>query len=113
HHMAAGLTVPLENIEQVRAKLNEYAITQQVAGEMGEEVQIDKVLEISDLTVDVIEEINQLAPFGTDNPKPTFLLDDVEVQSIRKIGADGTHLKMSVQLDQYLLVSIGFGFGEL
>ena len=113
HHMAAGLTVPLENIEKIQAKLNEYAVTQQVAGEMGEEVQIDKVLEISDLTVDAIEEINQLAPFGTDNPKPTFLLDDVEVQSIRKIGADGTHLKMSVQLDQYLLDSIGFGFGEL
>src|SRR5690606_5951807 len=75
HHMAAVLSVTLENIEQIRAKLNEYAITQKVAGEMGEEVQIDKVLEISDLTVDVIEEINQLAPFGTDNPKPTFLLD--------------------------------------
>lgn len=113
HHMAAGLTVPSENIEQIRSKLNDYAMAQQLSGQMGEEIFIDKVMTEDDLTIETIEELKQLAPFGTDNPKPTFQLDNVLVQSVRKIGADGTHLKMSVQLNQKSLDTIGFGFGDL
>lgn len=113
HHMAAGLTVPSENIEQIRSKLNEYAAVQQLSGQMEEEIRIDKVVDEEDLTIENIEELRQLAPFGTDNPKPTFQMDNVLVQTVRKIGADGTHLKMSVQLNQTSLDTIGFGFGEL
>lgn len=113
HHMAAGLTVPSENIEQIRSKLNDYAAAQQLSGQMGEEIRIDKIVTEEDLTIDKIEELKKLAPFGTDNPKPTFELEDVLVQTVRKIGADGTHLKMAVQLNQTTLDTIGFGFGEL
>ncbi|MBM6613922.1 single-stranded-DNA-specific exonuclease RecJ [Desemzia sp. RIT804] len=113
HHMAAGLTVPSENIEQIRSKLNDYATAQQLAGQMGEEIRVDKVVTEEDLTIETVEELKQLAPFGTDNPKPTFQLNNVLVQTVRKIGADGTHLKMSVQLEQTSLDTIGFGFGEL
>ncbi|WP_407101877.1 single-stranded-DNA-specific exonuclease RecJ [Desemzia sp. FAM 24101] len=113
HHMAAGLTVPSENIEQIRSKLNDYAAVQQLSGQMGEEIHIDKVVTEEDLTLETVEELKKLAPFGTDNPKPTFQLDNVLVQTVRKIGADGTHLKMSVQLDQTSLDTIGFDFGEV
>lgn len=112
HHMAAGLTIPAENIEVIRSKLNEYAAALQLSEEMGEEVFIDKSLTEADLSIEVVEEIGQLAPFGTDNPKPTFLLQDVKSQTVRKIGADKTHLKMSVQMNETELDMIGFGFGE-
>lgn len=112
HHMAAGLKIPTENIEAIRTKLNEYAAAQQLSSQMGEEVLVDKKLTEKDLTIESVEEIQQLAPFGTDNPKPVFQLDHVISQSVKKIGADKTHLKMMVQMNATSLDVIGFGFGE-
>ncbi|MER2227695.1 MAG: single-stranded-DNA-specific exonuclease RecJ [Carnobacterium sp.] len=113
HHMAAGLTVPLENIERIQNELNQYAIENGVAQELGEETQIDGQLSIKEATVEVVEELNRLAPFGTDNLKPTFLFKNVESQDVRRIGGDQAHLKMKFSEDNAFLDVIGFQFGPV
>ena len=38
-----------------------------------EEVEIDEVLSLDDVSVSLLKEISRLAPFGTGNPKPLFM----------------------------------------
>ena len=40
-----------------------------------------------------IEEMNKLAPYGMDNPKPKVLIKEANIESIRKIGSEQNHLK--------------------
>lgn len=113
HHMAAGLTVPIENIPLIQDNLNHYAAEIGLSEELGEEIQVDGQLKIQEATVEVVEELNQLAPFGTDNLKPLFLFKNVESQEVRRIGGDQAHLKMKLVEDNTFLDVIGFQFGSV
>src|SRR5699024_1561439 len=60
----------------------------------------------------LIEEIDQLAPFGMANPKPLFYIKS-KAKDIRQLGHLKNHLKIQFKYENYLLEVIGFGFGEL
>lgn len=113
HHMAAGLTLPIENIAVIRTELN--AFLQQKEGTSSSVIPllVDEKLHISDVTIKAIEELQKLAPFGTDNPKPVFLFEQVRVQEIRRIGSEKTHLKLKLVEEKSELDVIGFHLGAM
>ncbi|TFJ44013.1 single-stranded-DNA-specific exonuclease RecJ [Carnobacterium divergens] len=113
HHMAAGLTLPIEHIEALQTQLNHYALTHDLVGNLNEELAIDETIELADITVAAIEEIASLAPFGTDNPKPVFLLEHVQTEDIRKIGGNNAHLKLKATKNKVNLDVIGFQLGAV
>ncbi|MEJ7435475.1 single-stranded-DNA-specific exonuclease RecJ, partial [Staphylococcus warneri] len=49
-----------------------------------------------EITVNNIYDIERLKPFGIDFNKPLFELDDVNVNSLKVIGKDKNHLKMTI-----------------
>ena len=55
--------------------------------------------------------LERLEPFGCGNPAPLFLLQAAEVQSLRRVGKDGSHLKLTV-LDADLTVVDGIAFSK-
>ncbi len=59
--------------------------------------------------------LKKLAPFGMDNPKPIFLLENMHLKGTKRIGADKTHLKtmLATEENDATLDSIGFGVGDL
>jgi len=59
----------------------------------------DEVLELSDVTWDTHNDINQLAPFGESNPKPVFLFRDVTVGGVRQFGKGKEHLELQLTSD--------------
>lgn len=113
HHMAAGLSLPIENIPQLRKEVNEYAIEIGDGEPFREEICVNVTCDIEDISIHSLEELTQLAPFGTGNPVPNFLLRDIQTTQARKIGADKNHLKCTFQKGKNLLDGIGFGFGEV
>ena len=76
-------------------------------------VHIDIPLSIDEISADAIEEISTLGPFGTDFPKPVYVLEDVEIASMRKIGAAENHIKMEITNGYDKLDSVGFNKGHL
>ncbi len=70
-------------------------------------------LELAEITVEAIEEIKQLGPFGNGFSKPIYTIQDVKVRSMKKIGAKENHLKMELEDDVCLLDAIGFDKGYL
>lgn len=96
HEAAAGLKLPVENIPAFRARMNEI-----VKRELGEDgliprVRFDAWVKIGDITIDSLREIKLFEPCGQDNPSPRVGLRGVKVESVRFMGRDGTHLKMTV-----------------
>ena len=113
HPMAAGMTLPIEHVDELRTRLNEQARCCLTEDQLIQKLQIDVPIELSEITVEAIEEIRQLAPFGTEFPKPIFAIQNVNVKSMRKIGSAENHLKMELEDAYGTLDAIGFGKGHL
>ncbi|MGY3778234.1 single-stranded-DNA-specific exonuclease RecJ [Isobaculum melis] len=113
HHMAAGMSFPIENLAAVQTQLDDYAKAHFSATDLMSETQIDEVLTIPEATLGFIQELNQLAPFGTDNPKPILLFKEVNYTDMKKIGANKNHLKCQLVMEDASLDVVGFGIGEV
>ncbi|MDN6626940.1 MAG: single-stranded-DNA-specific exonuclease RecJ, partial [Pisciglobus halotolerans] len=110
HHMAAGLSIQAENVELLRQSLND-SVLKKLLPKKEEASTIDGEVRPEECTIEMVKEIQQLAPFGTDNPFPLFMLKNTKAKQIRKIGADANHLKLSLDYGDKVLDTIGFGFG--
>ena len=54
-----------------------------------------------------------MEPTGCGNPPPLFRLENASVQSLRRVGRDGSHLKLSLlDPDSTLVEGIAFSFGD-
>lgn len=98
HKLAAGLSFTGEKtpFEIVKKALNDTVKDYVSAKELKPFVKIDLMLEAQDVTVDLIEEISQLEPFGASNPSPVFAMSNLKVTQKRLMGSDGSHLRLSV-----------------
>jgi len=112
HAQAAGMTFPMENIEAVKEALNTFIHETLNEADYTQETEISAVISADEVDESLINEIARLAPFGTDNPKPLFQIDEIP-QNVRQIGVDKKHLKMQFEQNKGSFEAIGFGFGDL
>ena len=113
HPMAAGMTLKMEDVEELRKRLIEQANQILTEEDFQPVTEIDGVISIDEISLTLIEQMAQLAPYGMQNPKPKILIENACVASSRKIGADKTHLKLHLEQNGGELDSIGFGLGEI
>ncbi|MCH7322211.1 single-stranded-DNA-specific exonuclease RecJ [Solibacillus sp. MA9] len=113
HPMAAGMTLPIEHVDELRTRLHEQASACLTEEQLIQKLQIDVPIDLNEISVEAIEEIRQLAPFGTEFPKPNFAIQQVKVKSMRKIGTAENHLKMELEDAYATLDAIGFSKGYL
>jgi len=113
HPMAAGMTFPMEHVNELRSRLHKQALECLTDDMLIPKLSIDVPLEISEVTVEAIEEIKKLGPFGTGFAKPIYALQNVQVRSMRKIGAGENHLKMELEDAHGYIDAIGFSKGYL
>lgn len=113
HPMAAGMTLPLENVDELRKRLHEQASEVLTDEQRIQKVKIDVPIELSEITVESIEELDRLRPFGTEFTKPLFCVSNVAFQNMRKIGANESHLKAELTDGFVSIDAIGFGKGPL
>lgn len=101
HAFAAGFEVPEYNLNKLRAELNKYA-QKVLNGEIEERkiYELDSGLLVSQLDENMFKYITKLAPFGSGNPEPMFLVRNAIVEKVDKVGADGKHLKMKIKSDK-------------
>ena len=73
----------------------------------------DAEVPLSQLTFDLLAQLERLQPTGYGNPEPVFISRGVKVQSKRTVGADSKHLKLSLTDGRYTFDAIGFRLGDL
>ncbi|MED3800954.1 single-stranded-DNA-specific exonuclease RecJ [Lysinibacillus xylanilyticus] len=113
HPMAAGMTLSIEHVDELRSRLDVQAKACLSDEQLTPVLNIDIPLKIDEISADAIEEISTLGPYGTDFPKPVYVLEDVEISSMRKIGAAENHIKMELTDGYEKLDSVGFNKGHL
>ena len=95
HRLAAGLSLPKENVGKFREMLNKNCtLTEE---EMKEKVTIDMEMPFGCVTEGLVKELELLEPFGKGNTKPVFAARDVTLLGARILGKDRTVLKLQVQ----------------
>ncbi|MFA8439688.1 single-stranded-DNA-specific exonuclease RecJ [Pueribacillus sp. YX66] len=113
HTMAAGLTINVNQIDELRQRLNVIAQEQLTGDDFIPITEIDVECNVEDVTIETLEEIAQLAPFGVGNPKPKVLLENKQLSHVRKIGSQENHLKFQLKENEAVLEGVGFRFGHL
>ena len=94
HHMAAGITMPIENIDMLRNGLNDWMEQLASTTSLEPRRKVDVKIDESDITIKNIQDIQRLRPFGTDFSSPCFELEDIIVNQSKAIGQDNKHLKL-------------------
>lgn len=109
HPMAAGLSLPKENVEAFRKKLNENcSLTPE---DMVEKIVIDVAMPLSYVTIPLIRQLSLLEPFGKGNTKPVFAQKQVRLLQCRVLGRNRNVVKMKLA-DQYGFQGDGIWFGD-
>ncbi|WP_046173930.1 single-stranded-DNA-specific exonuclease RecJ [Domibacillus indicus] len=112
HPMAAGMTLSIDDVDELRRRMVKIANETLAEEDFTPIIQVDSEASIPDITVQSIEELNKLAPFGMNNPKPLFVIRDAKIAAMKKIGANQTHLKAAFEQAGQAIDGIGFGMGE-
>lgn len=98
HKLAAGLSFTGEKtpFEIVKKALNETVREYTSTKELKPFIKIDLMVYPKDVTVELVEEISQLEPFGASNPSPIFAMNNLKVTQKRLMGSDNSHLRLNV-----------------
>ncbi len=99
HSHAAGVTVPLERLDDFRERFASYAASHLSADDLVPVRTIDVMAEPVEVTAAFAEECQRLAPFGHGNPVPVVLMSRMKVAASVPFGADGRHLKLTMERD--------------
>lgn len=97
HPMAAGFTVPRQNLAQLEQRLVDLATEQLSHLDLRPESVIDAELPLAVLAGDAFNLIQKLNPFGRGNPQPLFLTRQVEVVECRNFGSRGEWLRLKLR----------------
>jgi single-stranded-DNA-specific exonuclease len=97
HPMAAGLSIDPERIPEFRRALSRTVREMLKETETKATLQIDGYLSLADLSLDLVEQIERLAPFGPGNPPLALASLGLLLKSHSTIGRTGEHLRLVVE----------------
>jgi single-stranded-DNA-specific exonuclease len=113
HPMAAGFTIETSKIPNLQKALEEKAEELLTDVLLKRTLKIDCEVPFEILTQELVEAIQQLAPFGMANFEPVFVTKGVTIDGMRILGKDSKHLKLVLKQDPKNFEAIAFGMGEL
>ncbi len=114
HAAAAGFTVRNENLPELVSRLKSLAKEQLAGRDLRQTFTADMEVALEELNFDVLKHLAYLEPTGYGNPDAVFVARDVKVRSARTVGAEGRHLKLSLEDSRGAAYDcIGFRLGGL
>ena len=113
HAQAAGLEIRADRIDAARAAIEERARAMLAeAKHAAPNLLIDADLPFEEMTVETMRHLDHLAPFGQGNEKPILRSHEVyPAQPPRAVGADGSHLMMTLRRGSQVLRAMAFRMG--
>ena len=121
HKMAAGFSIKEEKIQEFKEFINKFFLKIKKDLKKNDEIFYDSIISPSALNEKFYEEINSLSPFGSGNPEPRFVIENLEIlrssivgeKHIKSVlsGDDGSTVEsvtfnaVSTNLESYLLAN--------
>jgi len=97
HRMAAGMSLPADRVYQFRRALSGVLRDMGGAEPRAPALAISGYLQLPELTLELTEDIERLAPFGNGNPPLTLATRDLKLASRKGLGRRGEHLQVEVE----------------
>lgn len=95
HSMAAGLQIRTDGIDEFRQAFQSAIAQTTNAEDFIQQVDIDYQLDLEEITPQLLDELELLKPFGTKNPEPLFLAQDIQVASSKIVA--NAHRRMQLK----------------
>lgn len=96
HSFAAGFSLDLSktSFEQLKNRLNSTINKFSGSDFLEPRLKVDLDIKSDDLSIELIEELDKLAPFGECNPFPVFSISDLTLKQFKTMGSANNHLKI-------------------
>lgn len=97
HPMAAGLSLDPSNLAAFRRGISRYV--EKILGGTPPQptLPVDGYISLNDLSLDLVADLERLAPFGPGNPPLVLAIPRLTILSSSTIGRDGSHLQITVK----------------
>ncbi|QYU53931.1 single-stranded-DNA-specific exonuclease RecJ [Apilactobacillus kunkeei] len=96
HEMAVGLSIKEDDVTELTEHLDKYAEEHELSDQVKAPLNIFADLSCSDVNEDLYNQVQLLAPFGTDNEFPVFEFTPQNVTNVQTMGKDNSHLKFQM-----------------
>jgi len=110
HYHAAGFTLKASGLGKLGEDFETEAKKVLHPEDLIPGITVDSELLFKNVTMNVVNQINALAPFGEGNREPVFMARSVKVFDSRIVG--DRHLKLRLGQGEQVLDAIGFGLGS-
>ena len=94
HELAAGLSVTRDELPMFRKKINEYAEQNLSKDALTPTLDADCIIEMSDISLALAEDLQILEPYGVGNTVPNFIVYGVNVSEIVSVS-EGKHSRIT------------------
>ncbi len=111
HKFAAGMTMLPEQVADFKVAFEREVSRTILPEQLIPEVEVDAIVSLADLTDNFYKLLMRFAPFGPDNMKPQFLVQNTQDTGWSKIVKE-KHLKLSIRQGDVVMSGIGFDLGE-
>jgi single-stranded-DNA-specific exonuclease len=113
HQAAAGMSLHRDRLPAFEERLSALALEWLSADDWVPKTAVDLVCSVDEATLETINELAQLEPFGMGNPSPRLMFQQTVLADRRSIGKESKHLKLSLGSGRRLLDGIAFNMGML
>lgn len=110
HSQAAGVRLRNDCLDEFRTRFAECASRSLVCKTVS--CSIDVELELSDLTTEIANELQLLAPFGNGNPVPVLLVRNVQVAGPVQTLTPGKHFRVPMRQESRVLTCKAWNFAD-
>lgn len=113
HSKAAGFTIDLAKLDDFISHMQTYANEHLTDEDLIPIYQVETVLTPQDITMDFIDELSLLEPFGMGNPKPQFVCQNLLVTKSMKMGKENNHLRFNFAYNNTQYTAIGWHMADV
>lgn len=111
HKYAAGLTIDLQNVAELRRRLNEYAAVNLPPEDLVPKIQIDSEIHLDEIDQRLMTLLNLFKPFGPSNMRPVFLSTNLQIVGYPQLMNE-RHIRLKVRQNGTVLDAVGFNLGH-
>lgn len=113
HKLAAGVTLPTANIAAFRERVNKFYRDQNLLDQASLLLpHADATTTLDEISEVLVDQLAALEPFGNGNTQPVLATRNVLVANVRRMGADGQHVKLTLQDGAFKLDMLAFNAPE-
>ncbi|MHB1314767.1 MAG: single-stranded-DNA-specific exonuclease RecJ [Christensenellales bacterium] len=107
HGMAGGVTLSMDNLQPFKKAFLDI-VSSHPPEVFVPRFYYDGVLSPTDVTLALAADLKRLEPYGQGNPEPVFLMENVPVTGLKKVGKEGRHLQLKLGAPPETVAAVAF-----